>query len=836
MTPFKTTFRSLLFISAMPVFAFASIAEAATPEEFTLSVSLEKAARVSLGSVLKADPEGEAIARQLMEVLGKMTGQEWASASIEEADDTRGIVLAVAADFPELAAEASLDSVNPFGREDYLIRTSGDRLLVLGATPLGVRRGVADLLHRWGYRQFFPGKAWEIVPKLASLTLRANDVQRPAYAFRDMFTVNYLPGEEAAYEQWCAVNRMGSGFQLNTRHAYLAIYRRHEETFAKNLDYFASVDGVPQDAATQKKFKFNAASPGLIDLIVKDARTILSKENAEDSISMDPSDFGGWDNSGEAFKKIGSPSNQAVTMANAVAREAAAPLGKYVGMYAYYDHQFAPEIPVEPNIIVSFATRFLKPGQDLFELINAWKNKGVKHIGIRDYSSYWNWDLAMPGRALGGNLDYLKQSFERYHRIGARFYTSEFQSAWGAYGLGFYATSRLLWNPAEDVTAMVNDFLEKSFGPAAAPMGRFYSLLNGEDSVLARFTEPAKFYAPLLEALEAAKEDEAVTRRITELLAYVRYVELLGNLEKATQDKKPEALLALYDWLFRSSPFQMLPTKAIALRSKNAMHIMYPALSHPNPASLVKMQADAATRPVTLEELTGHASEAVAAVKSISVIPRLVSGTKSTNSPWIRNAAAFVFPLEAESTTTVTLTMRRFGFSGWPRYAIMDPSGGVATRGRLEADSSTVEFKNSVAGNYTLVIEPTPNLIKCQSDRTFFLEPSRDAAALEMVNFKGLLYGAVPGVVASEIVAGGQGANEKINAEIYASGKKVASGKDVSGDEPLVHMFSKSDNATEFHVRIGKPSTGSYEDQFLKIQGGPSFPVSISPEARVVFE
>ncbi|HET6406950.1 MAG TPA: DUF4838 domain-containing protein, partial [Chthoniobacteraceae bacterium] len=575
--------------------------------------SKESAAGFSLASALKADPQGEAIARHLAEILGKITGRDWSVATGEGETVSRGIVLAVAADFPELAKEASLDSANPLGREDYLLRTSGDRLLVLGATPLGVRQGVADLLHRWGYRQFFPGKAWEIVPRLNSLALRVDEVQRPAYAFRDMFTNNYLPGEEAAYQHWCAVNRMGSGFQLNTRHAYHAIFRRHEAVFAENPDYFARVDGVPQDAATKKIFKFNAANPGLMELLVKDAKAILGKENAEDSISMDPSDFGGWDNSGEAFKKIGSPSNQAITMANAVAREAAAPLGKYVGMYAYYDHQSPPEIPVESNIIVSFATRFLKPGHDLFDLIEGWKSKGVKHIGIRDYSSYWNWDLAMPGRALGGNLDYLRQSLVRYQQVGARFYTSEFQSAWGAYGLGFYATSRLLWNPSEELSAVVDDFLEKAFGPAAAPMGRFYSLLNGDDSVLGRYTTPAQFYAPLLEALDAAREDQAVTQRVTELMAYVRYVELLGNLEKTTYAKKPEALLALYDWLFRSAPLQMLPTKAIALRGKSGIHQIYPRLSHPDAAALNAMLTDASSRPVTLEELTKLASEAVAA-------------------------------------------------------------------------------------------------------------------------------------------------------------------------------------------------------------------------------
>ncbi len=815
----------------LTIFAFAlgwmtlPLLKATEPENFVFQAEQGTATIFSAPAFL-ADQESREISGLLSGLLKEITGHETERAE----GPAKGIVLAIAADFPEIATEASLDPGNPFGREDYLIRSSKERLLILGATPLGVRRAVADLLHRWGYRQFFPGKAWEIVPKSETLTLRADEVQRPAYHVRDLFTVNFLPGEKEDYNRWLELNRMGRGFQLNTRHSYLAIYRRNQEAFEGKPEYFAVVDGEPQDA-TRKKFKFNAANPDLLKLLVADAKNLLSAQDAEDSISMDPSDYGAWDNSGQAFETIGSASNQAVTMANAVAREAAAPLHKYVGIYAYYDHQWPPEIAVEPNIIVSFATRFLRPDQDLSENIRKWKAKGVVEVGIRDYSSYWNWDFAMPGRALGGNLAYLQQYLPEYrHKTGAKFYTSETQSAWGAYGLGFYMTTRLLWNPGEDPKAIVGDFLDKAFGPAAEPMGRFYTLLNGEDSVLARYTRPSGFYAPLLEAMAAARGREDVRQRIGELMAYIHYMELFANLEKAREVEKPEALLALCDWVLRISPMQMVPTRAILLRSNNGLRAVYPNLPFPSPEECQAMLANVPAHPVTLEELTTLASASMAKDGATPAPPPLRPAKQATTSPWVRNSAAFVFPLEANHEATATLRMRRFGFSGYPRYVVRDVEGAIIERGQMEGEETVVKITASKAGNYTLVMESTLNLVQCRSDRSFYLEPAFDSGRVDAVSYTGSFYVAVPAGTETEFAIGGQGGGEKIGASIHLAKNTLANGRGIDGLTPLVQTIKATPEPAVYEIRIRKPTSGRFEDFFFKFNGSYTSPIALTPD------
>ena len=53
-------------------------------------------------------------------------------------------------------------------------------------------------------------------------------------------------------------------------------------------------------------------------------------------------------------------------------------------------------------------------------------------------------------------------------------FDAESGNNWGVHGRGYYIANRLLWNPDADVTALLADFYEKAFGPAAPAMKRYY--------------------------------------------------------------------------------------------------------------------------------------------------------------------------------------------------------------------------------------------------------------------------------------------------------------------------------------------------------------------------
>jgi len=110
----------------------------------------------------------------------------------------------------------------------------------------------------------------------------------------------------------------------------------------------------------RKSDKFCISNPELRQLVIDFALSCFERQPDDDSISMEPSDGGDWCEC-ESCAKMGSISDRAVTMANAVAEAINRKFkDKHVGMYAYGLHSPPPTIQVHPKVIVSVATAFLR--------------------------------------------------------------------------------------------------------------------------------------------------------------------------------------------------------------------------------------------------------------------------------------------------------------------------------------------------------------------------------------------------------------------------------------------------------------------------------------------
>lgn len=109
--------------------------------------------------------------------------------------------------------------------------------------------------------------------------------------------------------------------------------------------------------------KFCIGNVSLRELVVSWAVERIKADPALDSLSMDPSDGGGWCECGPCAE-IGSISNRVVTLANEVA-EAINNLDlgpKYVGLYAYNLHSAPPTGRVHPRVVPSATTAFITGG------------------------------------------------------------------------------------------------------------------------------------------------------------------------------------------------------------------------------------------------------------------------------------------------------------------------------------------------------------------------------------------------------------------------------------------------------------------------------------------
>jgi len=506
-----------------------------------------------------------AAAADLAEYLGRIAGAQF---EVTEGDGSSGIVLGTAAQFPALAAGAEFAPGDALRREEYLLRSTDSGVVLIGATDIAVEHAAWDLLYRLDYRQYFPGERWEVVPATPELSIDVDDREAPAYHARRIW-YGYGPWDYSAepYARWCLRNRARSGMELSTGHSYGGIIRANREAFAAHPEYYALIDGERRLAGVvdgSGNIKFCISNPGLRDLVVQHALRFFEDNPDADSISMDPSDGGGWCEC-EPCAQMGSISTRVLTLANQVAEAITERFGdKYVGMYAYGFHSPPPTIRVHPHVIVSVATSFIRGGFTLDQLIEGWQAQGAT-LGIREYLGVNVWDRDLPGRARGSDLDYVTTTIPRFHEQGARFYSAESSDNWGPNGLGYFIAARTLWDLEEAGRReeLVARFLEDCFGPTVEPMRTYYGLIDGANNPLLSQDLLGRMYGALAEARAAAAGDEAVLGRINDLVLYTRYVELYLGYSTAQGEARQGAFEALIRHAYRMRETMMVHTKAL---------------------------------------------------------------------------------------------------------------------------------------------------------------------------------------------------------------------------------------------------------------------------------
>jgi hypothetical protein len=464
----------------------------------------------------------KAAATDLAQYLGRMSGAEF---QVQPGDGSRGICVGCPGDFTRLPISIGFAG-GPFHREEYVLQSRSQGLYLLGATDLAVSHAVWDLLYRLGYRQFFPGETWEVVPSIAGPTIAIDDRQSPSFHARRIWYNWGLWGyNDQPYHQWCQRNRALKGFDLNSGHSYEGIIAANRSEFDRHPEYFSLVAG--QRKTQGGDLKFCISNPGLRKLVVAHAVRVFQGNPQADSISMDPSDGGGWCQCA-ACARLGSVSDRVVTLANEVAQSInGLGLGaKYVGIYAYNEHSAPPGVQVHPNVIPSATTAFIRGGYTFDQIVEGWQAKGAT-LGVYDYLSVVAWDWNLPRGGAAARPSYLARFLPRIHNQGIRFYDAESGDCWGPCGLGYYVASRVLWDVREAprLDALVDDFLDKAFGAAKEPMRTFYRLITEDTQRRSASDLVGRMYRQL-DAARRATADAKVLKRIDHLILYTRHAEL----------------------------------------------------------------------------------------------------------------------------------------------------------------------------------------------------------------------------------------------------------------------------------------------------------------------
>ncbi len=487
--------------------------------------------------IVVSEKEGDIVqnaAKDLAMGLEKITGAKFEIADKSEAGTS--IMVGTAEEVPDILPPAK-DKI--ISQEDYVLRSGKQTLHVVGRTPLAVEHAVWDLLHRVGFRQFFPSKEWEIWPEKPSLVLDLDVFESPDYyvrgltyggtGFRTIFKMDDSAPLKEGLVNWLKRNRVNYAFDLRSGHAYEAIIRRNQTYFEQHPEALhASKKLVAHEDAALKIAAEHA---------LKDLRGRQAKGQPIDSVNMDPSDGGGWPEK----SPLGSVSNQAVTITNHVAEAIQEEFpGTRVGMLAYNHHTAPPTIKIHDKVVVMVSTYARKGGYGMKELLQGWSKIGAT-IGVtQPVFTIWSYCHDLPGEGGATDIDSIVQNLPEWYDDGARYWKGSSGSAWAPHGMGNYLIARLTWDvkEAEQKDTLLQDFYDVSFGPASGEMREFYEkYLFKSGNPLFSDDLIGRMYRQIDKALgiveEAAKQKGAngdylsgVEKRLESYIPYKRYLEL----------------------------------------------------------------------------------------------------------------------------------------------------------------------------------------------------------------------------------------------------------------------------------------------------------------------
>jgi hypothetical protein len=488
------------------------------------------------------------VAEELALYLGRMTGGRF---DVKTGDGLEGIVLGTIVEFPNPQLAAGLEIRNTYdGREAFAIRTEERRVLLIGATELGAQHAAFRLLEGLGCRWFFPAKQWEIVPSRATVSVELNETDRPAILARRIwygYGVFKHDGEGEDFNRvWARHNRMASSFTVSCGHAWQSIIAVNKQAFAAHPEYLALVKDE------RKGPQFCASNPEVRKIVLDYALDQVRKRPEIDMVSLETSDGDGHCEC-EACQRLGSISDRVFGLANEVAKELAMKHpGKMVGLLAYNDHCEPPSFSLEPNVYVQSTAGFIRGRYTFDELMELWP-KRCRNLGFYEYFSVWLWDFDMPARGRGGNLKYIREQIPRYVACGATSLDCESGCNWGPHGLGYYVANRLMWNPKVDVDALLADFFESAFGPAAAAVRRYYERLDGGNEPLISEHLLGLALRDLAEAAQLAQGHPDIFARLDQLKQYQHYVRLRWEHDRtADKDRKRDLAMAAFTHTYRT--------------------------------------------------------------------------------------------------------------------------------------------------------------------------------------------------------------------------------------------------------------------------------------------
>lgn len=365
--------------------------------------------------------------------------------------------------------------------QGYEIRTLDPHtLLIRGATPEAVRFGVIGFLERYaGVRQYWLSPVGGIGETISSRsTLRVPELEWrdwPYFISRSLSMHPLLPAGGNVLDFF----RRGGTLPSSENYYRLL----PPEKFAQsNPEYFPLIGGrrwIPPPSSLTSRWQPCVSNPE-VARIMADAVIAYFQQNPQAlGLNVSVNDGHGdctcpycraMDAPGADYARRTGMSDRYVTFTNRVAKLVAEEFPKKIIVFLAYSATREPPVAVNlhPNILPVLTV------DSAFAAWDRWMKTGARHMGLYLHHN-GRTHFVLP------KLD-VRQSARRIRYIvasgRARVFYQEMHLHWPVTGAVAYVTSRLLWDPRQDVDVLLEDYHAELFGPAARTMRDYHDAVE----------------------------------------------------------------------------------------------------------------------------------------------------------------------------------------------------------------------------------------------------------------------------------------------------------------------------------------------------------------------
>jgi hypothetical protein len=413
------------------------------------------------------------------------------------------------------------------GWDGFVMKTDGEHLILAGRNQRGTLYAVYALLEKQGVRWYAPNfefyegaKGGEKIPSRQSLRVESMDrVESPDYKYRKKYVEEgwtHTSENMVKLIDWMAKTRMNVFVhptdyrnqgrvvwdevrdqltpELEKRGMILEVgghgyqnYLPAEEYFDEHPKWFAIKNG---ERTRDENWVFNTANEEALDELTANVIDYLRAHPEIDIFDLWPPDGVRWSQDPQSLAQ-GSPDDRQAVVTNHVAKAVKEKIpGVKIEFIAYSASQHPPEkqkISAE-NTLMDFADysrSYAYPIWDHRHPENAKFDNALKDWAQSDAFqgeiSYYTYYRKYIWRSLPVVFPRLIQEEMQYYRqlgvVGLGSYSEP--GDWFTYELNHYAIAKLSWDKDLNINRLTQDYVQKRFGPAAAPyLNRYFWLIE----------------------------------------------------------------------------------------------------------------------------------------------------------------------------------------------------------------------------------------------------------------------------------------------------------------------------------------------------------------------